>query len=219
MLLKPAGKFKYDGGIDGSYESTPSFLRLTSIQYPPHHHIDIQTPLLNSWLHAQSIKMAAHHHSRENSFRSPRGGDGRRSSPTSPLPSMPRLFSAPSPASDHSSNVSNLSSKSDSLSGGNRKRSDSGPSISGSHSASSKRGHRHHPKMAQDSHNRALSKKALMENDAMVYLDGPQVYTCGNCRTHLTSHDDIISKSFHGRHGEYQRRCDFAFVVHIFRFP
>lgn len=35
----------------------------------------------------------------------------------------------------------------------------------------------------------------------MVYLDGPQVYTCGNCRTHLTSHDDIISKSFHGRHG------------------
>lgn len=35
----------------------------------------------------------------------------------------------------------------------------------------------------------------------MVYLDGPQVYTCGHCRTHLTSHDDIISKSFHGRHG------------------
>lgn len=35
----------------------------------------------------------------------------------------------------------------------------------------------------------------------MVYLEGPQVYTCGNCRTHLTSHDDILSKSFHGRHG------------------
>ena len=34
------------------------------------------------------------------------------------------------------------------------------------------------------------------------HLDGPQVYTCGNCRTHLTSHDDIISKSFHGRHGK-----------------
>ena len=45
-----------------------------------------------------------------------------------------------------------------------------------------------------------------MENDAMVYLDGPQVYTCGNCRTHLTSHDDIISKSFHGRHGKHV--CD-----------
>jgi len=45
------------------------------------------------------------------------------------------------------------------------------------------------------------SRKALFENDAMVYLDGPQVYTCMNCRTHLTSHDDIISKSFHGRNG------------------
>lgn len=33
------------------------------------------------------------------------------------------------------------------------------------------------------------------------YLDGPQVYACYQCRTHFTSHDDIISKSFHGRHG------------------
>lgn len=40
-----------------------------------------------------------------------------------------------------------------------------------------------------------------MENDAMVYLDGPQIYSCVQCRTHLTSHDDVISKSFHGRHG------------------
>ncbi|KAL3782017.1 hypothetical protein HJC23_003680 [Cyclotella cryptica] len=47
----------------------------------------------------------------------------------------------------------------------------------------------------------ALSKRAQLENDSMVYLDGPQVYTCGQCRTHLTSHDDIISKSFHGRKG------------------
>jgi len=44
--------------------------------------------------------------------------------------------------------------------------------------------------------------KAKKENDSMVFVDGPQVYTCSNCRTHLTSHDDIISKSFHGRHGE-----------------
>jgi len=43
--------------------------------------------------------------------------------------------------------------------------------------------------------------KAKKENDSMVFVDGPQVYTCSNCRTHLTSHDDIISKSFHGRHG------------------
>lgn len=55
----------------------------------------------------------------------------------------------------------------------------------------------------------ALSKKAQLENDSMVYLDGPQVYTCGQCRTHLTSHDDIISKSFHGRKGEWKwdMRC------------
>jgi len=46
---------------------------------------------------------------------------------------------------------------------------------------------------------RALS--ARKENDSMVYLDGPRIYTCGECRTHLTSHDEIISKSFHGRHG------------------
>lgn len=55
-----------------------------------------------------------------------------------------------------------------------------------------------------ESHNRAARKallKAKRENDSMVYIDGPQVYACSNCRTHLTSHDDIISKSFHGRHG------------------
>jgi len=50
---------------------------------------------------------------------------------------------------------------------------------------------------------RELSKTARKENDAMVYLDGPRIYTCGECRTHLTSHDEIISKSFHGRHGEF----------------
>lgn len=48
---------------------------------------------------------------------------------------------------------------------------------------------------------KARARSAQKENDAMVYLDGPQVYTCAQCRTHLTSHDDIISKSFHGRHG------------------
>ena len=47
-----------------------------------------------------------------------------------------------------------------------------------------------------------LGKNARKENDAMVYLDGPRIYTCGECRTHLTSHDEIISKSFHGRHGK-----------------
>mmetsp|Transcript_8111 Transcript_8111/g.16854 ORF Transcript_8111/g.16854 Transcript_8111/m.16854 type:complete len:308 (-) Transcript_8111:359-1282(-) len=52
-----------------------------------------------------------------------------------------------------------------------------------------------------DSVTRAQSRSARKLNDSLVYLDGPQIYTCAQCRTHLTSHDDIISKSFHGRHG------------------
>lgn len=52
-----------------------------------------------------------------------------------------------------------------------------------------------------DSVARAQSRSARKLNDSMVYLDGPQIYTCAQCRTHLTSHDEIISKSFHGRHG------------------
>jgi len=41
----------------------------------------------------------------------------------------------------------------------------------------------------------------IEKEESMIYLEGPQIYTCAQCRTHLTSHDDIISKSFHGRHG------------------
>jgi activator of HSP90 ATPase len=47
------------------------------------------------------------------------------------------------------------------------------------------------------------ARTAMKENDQMVYLEGPQIYSCAHCRTHLTSHDDIVSKSFHGRHGTY----------------
>ena len=53
-----------------------------------------------------------------------------------------------------------------------------------------------------DSVAREQSRSARKLNDSMVYLDGPQIYTCAQCRTHLTSHDEIISKSFHGRHGK-----------------
>lgn len=44
-------------------------------------------------------------------------------------------------------------------------------------------------------------KVARRRPPELEYLDGPQIYACGQCRTHLTSHDDIISKCFHGRHG------------------
>lgn len=56
-------------------------------------------------------------------------------------------------------------------------------------------------KSLKDTNSKSRARTARMENDSMVYLDGPQIYTCAHCRTHLTSHDDIISKSFHGRHG------------------
>ena len=47
----------------------------------------------------------------------------------------------------------------------------------------------------------AQTKLALEVNNSLVHLGGPSVYACQQCRTHLTCHDDIISKSFHGRHG------------------
>lgn len=50
---------------------------------------------------------------------------------------------------------------------------------------------------------KARALQARKENDAMVYLDGAQIYTCAMCRTHLTSHDDVVSKSFHGHHGRF----------------
>jgi hypothetical protein len=49
---------------------------------------------------------------------------------------------------------------------------------------------------------KAQARSARKLNDSLVYLDGPQVYACAECRTHLSSHDEIISKSFHGRHGK-----------------
>ncbi|KAB1205119.1 hypothetical protein CJ030_MR7G016763 [Morella rubra] len=35
----------------------------------------------------------------------------------------------------------------------------------------------------------------------MAELIGPRVYSCCNCRNHVSLHDDIISKAFQGRHG------------------
>mmetsp|Transcript_12678 Transcript_12678/g.17326 ORF Transcript_12678/g.17326 Transcript_12678/m.17326 type:complete len:113 (+) Transcript_12678:160-498(+) len=44
------------------------------------------------------------------------------------------------------------------------------------------------------------------------YLSGPRIYSCSNCRTHCADHDEIISKSFQGRHG---RAYLFSNVVNI----
>ena len=34
-----------------------------------------------------------------------------------------------------------------------------------------------------------------------VRLEHPRVYSCVGCRRHITTHDNIISKAFQGRHG------------------
>eukprot|EP01099_Mayorella_cantabrigiensis_P000776 TRINITY_DN1338_c0_g1_i2.p1 TRINITY_DN1338_c0_g1~~TRINITY_DN1338_c0_g1_i2.p1 ORF type:complete len:115 (-),score=9.83 TRINITY_DN1338_c0_g1_i2:244-588(-) len=34
-----------------------------------------------------------------------------------------------------------------------------------------------------------------------TFLNEPCVYGCSNCHSHLSVHDNIISKSFQGRHG------------------
>mmetsp|Transcript_24248 Transcript_24248/g.37020 ORF Transcript_24248/g.37020 Transcript_24248/m.37020 type:complete len:287 (-) Transcript_24248:230-1090(-) len=106
-----------------------------------------------------------------------------------------RMSSPQFPTSDDNTATSYTSSKSSTISGGAER------SSSCIGTSSKKPDVKIEDKLQKDITNRALSKKAQMENDAMVYLDGPQIYTCGQCRTHLTSHDDIISKSFHGRHG------------------
>eukprot|EP00891_Asterochloris_glomerata_P008939 jgi/Astpho2/8939/Aster-02618 len=33
------------------------------------------------------------------------------------------------------------------------------------------------------------------------YLNAPRIYSCGSCRSHVSDHEEIISKAFQGRHG------------------
>ncbi|PRQ60491.1 hypothetical protein RchiOBHm_Chr1g0381841 [Rosa chinensis] len=35
----------------------------------------------------------------------------------------------------------------------------------------------------------------------MADLVGPRLYSCCNCRNHVSLHDDIVSKAFQGKHG------------------
>jgi hypothetical protein len=61
--------------------------------------------------------------------------------------------------------------------------------------------HKHHKRVLSSAVARKQSRDARRINDEMVYLEGPVIYCCGECGTHLTTHGDIVSKSFHGRHG------------------
>jgi hypothetical protein len=110
-------------------------------------------------------------------------------SPRSRMPSLPQLSNAHTPRRGRSSSIENENSM------------HTGATSFCAHSPRSPDGKRVMSD-ASASLAKARARTAQKENDSMVYLDGPQVYTCANCRTHLTSHDDIISKSFHGRHGK-----------------
>lgn len=44
------------------------------------------------------------------------------------------------------------------------------------------------------------------------YLDGPRIYSCSTCRSHVADHDKIESKAFQGRHG---RAYLFTDVVNV----
>jgi len=46
-----------------------------------------------------------------------------------------------------------------------------------------------------------------------IYLNSHRIYGCGQCKTHLSNHDDIISRNFRGQHGKAYL---FDTVVNIF---
>jgi len=35
-----------------------------------------------------------------------------------------------------------------------------------------------------------------------VYLSSSRIYMCKSCKTHLSNHEDIISRNFRGQHGK-----------------
>ncbi|KAL8720620.1 MAG: hypothetical protein Q9225_002556 [Loekoesia sp. 1 TL-2023] len=52
-----------------------------------------------------------------------------------------------------------------------------------------------------------LGRTSKQEEPAMglsynVYLNSDKIFGCKNCKTHLASHDSIISRNFRGQHGK-----------------
>ncbi len=45
-----------------------------------------------------------------------------------------------------------------------------------------------------------------------TYLNGTRIYGCKNCKAHLSTHEDLISRAFRGQHGKAYL---FAGVVNI----
>ncbi|KAI4205306.1 MAG: hypothetical protein LQ346_001454 [Caloplaca aetnensis] len=49
---------------------------------------------------------------------------------------------------------------------------------------------------------RFLDQEHLMGLSYNVYLNSDKIFGCKNCKTHLASHDTIISRNFRGQHGK-----------------
>ncbi|KAL8763643.1 MAG: hypothetical protein Q9184_000643 [Pyrenodesmia sp. 2 TL-2023] len=47
-----------------------------------------------------------------------------------------------------------------------------------------------------------LDQEAAMGLSYNVYLNSDKIFGCKNCKTHLASHDSIISRNFRGQHGK-----------------
>jgi len=50
----------------------------------------------------------------------------------------------------------------------------------------------------------------------LKYLSGSRIFCCAECDTHLSRHDEIMSKAFHGAHG---RAYLFNSVVNVTKGP
>ncbi|EMD60439.1 hypothetical protein COCC4DRAFT_20078 [Bipolaris maydis ATCC 48331] len=57
---------------------------------------------------------------------------------------------------------------------------------------------KHHPASTGES-DRLIITMGLSYN---IYLNSSRIYGCKNCKTHLSNHDDILSRNFRGQHGK-----------------
>jgi hypothetical protein len=49
----------------------------------------------------------------------------------------------------------------------------------------------------------------------LIYLEKENIYVCSNCSIHLSTKDDIISKSFQARHGKgYLFHTVYGFILY-----
>lgn len=67
-----------------------------------------------------------------------------------------------------------------------------------------------HSPMPLSIHTDILSRRTTTPNSTPlnmgltynIYLNSSRIYGCKNCKTHLSNHDDILSRNFRGQHGK-----------------